>query len=157
VNKQSEWMATFSRWEIRPATWPSPMRRAPRMFKILRKQSALVLRGAFASSLRKIPRKLCQCIPASEYEALKMRNCPRIGASHEAGWIGNATLIRFNKFAMGESFHLTFGNTKLYSVAGPPCGQRCVTFLVRVKKRMLSSPYWLRSPKAEFFQPPWLE
>ena len=38
--------------------------------------------------------------------------------------------------------------------AYPPCGQRCVTFLVRVKKRMLSSPYWFRSPKAEFFQPP---
>ena len=42
------------------------------------------------------------------------------------------------------------------SVAGPPCGQRCVTIFVRVKKRMLSSPYWLRSPKAESFQPPWL-
>src|SRR5271170_1583346 len=42
------------------------------------------------------------------------------------------------------------------SVADQPRGQRCVTFFVRVKKRMLSSPYWLRSPKAESFQPPWL-
>ena len=73
--------------------------------------------------------------------------------------IGNSTLIRLNKLAMGESlsvFHLMFGTTKLWSVAGQPCGQRCVTTLVRVKKRMLSSPYWLRSLKAESFQPPWL-
>jgi hypothetical protein len=46
-----------------------------------------------------------------------------------------------------------FGRTKLWSVAGPPCGQHCATTLVRVKKRILSSPYWLRSPKAESFRP----
>ena len=38
-------------------------------------------------------------------------------------------------------FHLMFGTTKLWSVAGQPCGQRWVTTFVRVKKRMLSSPY----------------
>jgi hypothetical protein len=42
------------------------------------------------------------------------------------------------------------------SVADLPCGQRCVTTFVRVKKRTLPSPYWLMSPKAESFQPPWL-
>jgi hypothetical protein len=84
--------------------------------------------------------------------------CPvrRRGAVHAVCLIGGRTLVRFNKFARGESFHLMFGRTKPWSVAGPACGQRCVTFLVRVQKRMLSSPYWLRSPKAEFFQPPWL-
>ena len=35
-----------------------------------------------------------------------------------------------------------------------PLGQRLVTVLVRVQKRMESVPCWLRSPKALAFQPP---
>ena len=79
----------------------------------------------------------------------------RHSASAWTWWIGNSTLILLSKFAIGESFHLMLGRTTLWSVTGPPCGQRCVTTFVRVKNRMLSSQYWLRSPKAESFQPPW--
>src|SRR5579859_800557 len=46
------------------------------------------------------------------------------------------------------------GITKLWSVTGPPLGQRWVTVFTRVKKRTPSEPYWLRSPKPERFQPP---
>jgi hypothetical protein len=35
-----------------------------------------------------------------------------------------------------------------------PDGQRAVTVLVLVQKRIESGPCWLRSPKAERFQPP---
>jgi hypothetical protein len=62
----------------------------------------------------------------------------------------------FQQVRHGQGFYVKFAWTKLWLAAGPACGQRWVTTLVRVKKRRLSSPYWLRSPKAESFQPPWL-
>jgi len=65
--KQLEWMATFWQWENRREIWFRLMRRSLKQWKILSKQSALALRGAFASSRRTIPRRLCHSIPASEF------------------------------------------------------------------------------------------
>ncbi len=56
--------------------------------------------------------------------------------------------------AAAAGSHAMVGMTKLWSMRALSDGQRWVTVLTRVKKRTLSVPYWLTSPKPERFQPP---
>jgi hypothetical protein len=94
-------------------------------------------------------------------EGKEIKNCWTTPSARCQPWnvvIGNSTLIRLNKLAMGESFSLSPHVRHDEALVGGWSAVRpalCYDF-VRVKKRMLSSPYWLRSPQAESFQPPWL-
>src|SRR3546814_17532415 len=58
-----------------------------------------------------------------------------------------------------HQFHLhgaypIVGKTKAFSPAAEPTGQRCVTFLLRVQRRLPALPCRYMSLKPESFQPP---